>query len=90
VLFRYVEDETVILNSSTGTYFGLDSVGTRLWQLILERGALQRVFETALQEYDVEPRQLEDDLLALAHQLHERGLVQVGDAASLPTALAPR
>lgn len=77
VLFRYVEGETVILNSDTGTYFGLDAVGTRLWQLIVEHGSLRQVYDAALQEYAVEPVELENDLLALAQQLQERGLTQV-------------
>jgi hypothetical protein len=77
VLFRYVEDETVLLNSDTGTYFGLDAVGTRLWQLIVEHGSLRQVYDAALQEYAVEPIELEHDLLALAQQLRDRGLTQV-------------
>ena len=75
VLFRYVDDETVLLNVDTGLYFGLDAVGTRMWQLIVEHGTLQRVFDAVLEEYAVTPSQLEQDLLTLARELHEKGLI---------------
>lgn len=75
VLFRYVEGEAVLLNSETGQYFGLDPVGTRVWQLIVEHQALTLVFDAMLAEFAVAPSELEADLLALAHQLHAQGLV---------------
>jgi hypothetical protein len=77
VLFRYLDGETVLLNSETGLYFGLDVVGTRIWQLIVEHHQLSHVFDTMLAEYDVPASQLEDDLLALARQLQARGLMDV-------------
>ena len=33
---RRVGDELVILNVGSGTYFGLDHVGARIWQLLEE------------------------------------------------------
>ena len=75
ILFRYVDDETVLLNVDTGLYFGLDAVGTRMWQLIVEHGTLQRVFDAVLEEYAVVPSQLEHDLLTLATELHDKGLI---------------
>jgi hypothetical protein len=74
VLYRQLGDEAVLLNLKTGMYFGLDPVGTRIWQLIVEHGALTRVLETMLMEYDVERPLLEKDLLDLAELLCARGL----------------
>jgi hypothetical protein len=33
---RTVGDETVILDLANGTYYGLDPVGARMWQLMSE------------------------------------------------------
>lgn len=84
VLFRLVDDETVLVNLQSGSYFGLDPVGTRILQLIVERGSLMRVFDAMLAEYTVEPATLEQDLLALAAELRDRGLLDVRDVP--PTA----
>jgi hypothetical protein len=69
VVFRELDGEAVILNLESGIYFGLDYVGTRIWQLIREHGALQKVFETMCDEYDVGSDTLERDLLQLVDEL---------------------
>ena len=63
VEFRELDGEAVVLNLDSGTYFGLDPVGTRIWELVRQCGSLQTVFEAISDEYDVEPETLERDLL---------------------------
>ena len=75
VMARTVGDETVILDLASGTYFGLDPVGARIWALISERKTLAEICTTMLEEYEVEREQLEADVLSLAGELAERGLV---------------
>jgi hypothetical protein len=72
-----VGDETILLDTEGGRYFGLDPVGTRMWQLIREHGALCPVYEILLTEYDVTPERLESDLLALVTKLIEKGLANI-------------
>jgi hypothetical protein len=69
--------ETVILDLSGEHYFGLDQVGTRIWQLVDEVGVIQTVFERMLEEYDVEPEPLQHDLNQLLGELVELGLMEV-------------
>ena len=75
VVMRELEGEAVLLDLQTSTYFGLDAVGTRIWQLLGTSSSLRKVFEVVLQEYDVEPEILERDLLDLTRQLCAKGLV---------------
>jgi hypothetical protein len=75
VMARQVGDETVILDLASGTYFGLDPVGARIWQLIGEGRTLAEICETMLKEYEVEREQLETDVFRLTGELLERGLV---------------
>ena len=75
VMARTVGDETVILDLASGTYFGLDPVGARIWQLMGEGRTLAEISETMLGEYEVERAQLEADVLRLTGELLERGLV---------------
>jgi uncharacterized membrane protein YheB (UPF0754 family) len=76
VIFRVLGDEAVILNLATSRYFGLNSVGTRLWQLIAEHGSEEKVIQAFLAEYEVEEKQLRQDLDDLIQQLRQKGLVQ--------------
>ena len=77
VLFRQLDDEAVLLDLQSGTYFGLNDVGARAWQLILEHGRLSRVLEVLQEEYAAAPDTVERDLLALAGQLVDQKLVHV-------------
>jgi hypothetical protein len=79
VIFHEVENEMVLLNLGSGQYFSLDDVGTRMWMLMTEHGQLRAVHQAMLEEYAVEPGQLEQDLLALADQLVTNELLQVSD-----------
>lgn len=74
---RELDGEAVILELASGTYFGLNDVGTRIWALIGERRSLRQVFEALRQEYDVQPEALERDLVELVEKMREKGLVDV-------------
>ena len=88
VVSRELEGEAVILNLASGTYFGLDPVGTRIWSLVQEDGSLRRVFEILQQEYDVTPRRLEGDILRLVEVLCANGLLRVAPLQERLTARA--
>jgi hypothetical protein len=76
-VFRDLNGEAVILDLNAGTYFGLNEVGTRIWQLMAENGNLRAVFDALRTEYDATPDTLERDLLALVSSLVEARLGQV-------------
>lgn len=77
VMDRRVGEETVILHLATGTYYGLDPVGARIWELMAASQSLAEIRDQMLQEYAVETTQLERDLLKLAQDLLAQGLVGV-------------
>src|SRR5713226_7551203 len=77
---RELDGEAVILNLTSGTYFGLNAAGTRIWALIQEHRSLRTIFEVMRNEYEVSPEVLERDLLHLVERLREKGLVNVSQA----------
>lgn len=76
-MFQEIGGEGVILDLSSSSYFGLDEVGVRLWQLLQADASLQAAHDALLAEYEVEPAQLEQDLEKLIAQLVEAGLAKV-------------
>ena len=77
VLFRELDDEAVLLNLKTGVYFGLNSTGLRIWQLIVEGRSLEQVLEMMRGEYEVDGQVVERDLLDWCRQLCAQGLGEV-------------
>ena len=69
--------ESVILQLSTGIYYGLNQVGASIWNLIQESKTVEEIKNAILEEYEVEPEQCDRDLLALLQELESKGLIEV-------------
>jgi hypothetical protein len=81
VISQEVSGETVLLDLQSENYFGLDEVGTRIWQLIKETNDLQAIFETLLAEYDVSEERLRQDLDTLLGEISGLGLIRLEQRA---------
>lgn len=80
VMFRDLDGEAVILNLTTGKYYGLDELGTRMWALLAEHGRVEPAYRTLLDEYDVSEEQLRRDLLAFIDNLASHELLRCDPA----------
>jgi hypothetical protein len=80
VTFTFVEGDAVLLNTRTNKYFALTEVGARFWTLFKEGKNLQETCQALVEEYEVEPAELEQDILELVGQLMENGLVELAAA----------
>ena len=72
-----LDGEVVMINLNKGVYYGLEGVGSRVWELVQERRTLREMREEILTEYDVEPRRLEQDLQAVLGKMVDQGLIDV-------------
>ena len=76
VATRKLGDETILLNLQTGTYFGLDVVGSRFLELLERDGRIAVALHTMLEEFDVQPETLEGDILRLSEEMCSKGLLE--------------
>lgn len=76
VVAREIGGEHVLLHLGTGTYFGLNEVGGRVWQL-LEQGdqSLAALCAAIAEEFDAPADVIAADLAALASAMAESQLV---------------
>ena len=82
VLFRDLEGESVLLHLGSGQYFGLDEVGTFVWNRLAEGLDVPEVEEKVLAEYDAEPAQVRADVNRIVGELCDHGLLEIrGDAS---------
>ena len=80
VFAQEVDGEMVLLDMESENYFGLDEVGTAIWQAMQEKETLKEVFEVLLDQYEVEADMLENDLSDFVSKLVESGLVKVEES----------
>lgn len=71
-----VSGESVILGMQTGVYYGLDAVGTRIWELIQQPAILSDVADQIEREFNVSRSAAATDLLAFAKDLSSHGLIE--------------
>jgi len=79
----HLAGEAAILHLGSGIYYRLDPVGARIWALLEQPTRVDRVRDTLLAEYEVDPARLESDLLNLLTQLAAERLIEIhaADAA---------
>lgn len=75
-------EEAAILNVNNSVYYGLDTVGARVWHLLREPRRVMEIRDALLDEYEVEPERCESDLLALLEKMRNEGLIEVRAAAA--------
>lgn len=80
VLFRELQGEAVLLDLKSQRYFGLDTVGTRIWQLLQELRRPEAVLGALLEEFEVPRERLAKDLEAFLDELRAKGLIQQDEA----------
>jgi len=77
VLSQEVNGETVLLDLEGESYFGLNEVGTRIWQLIQSEQTVEETLNTLSDEYEVSRGQLELDVGELLDKLTDVGLISL-------------
>ena len=81
VLVRELAGESVLLHLDSESYFGLDEVGTGMWEALTAHPSIDAAFQALLATYDVPPGELRDDLERFVGELAQAGLVDVRDVA---------
>jgi Coenzyme PQQ synthesis protein D (PqqD) len=88
VMVRFLDQESVFLNLDTERYFGLDKVGTRMWELLSASPSVDAAYRQLLDEFDVAPDLLRTNLTDLLTKLQQNGLLQlVPPHVGTPTSL---
>jgi hypothetical protein len=78
VVFRRVGEETVLLDFERGVYFGLNEVGTRVWELVEAGKEEEEIVDTLTGEYEAPRPRIAEDVAALLGELASHGLLIPG------------
>ena len=76
-----VDGHVIIAGLRMGNYYGLDSVGARVWQLVQTPTAAGEIGRMIAEEYHVSAGRCEADLLELLEAMAGQGLIEVAHAA---------
>ena len=67
-----------MLDPATSSYFGLDGVGVRIWELCAEPQSVDTLVAVLMGEYDVDEATCVAEVQAFVADLQSSGLLTVG------------
>ena len=70
-----IDGEKVMMSLDNGEYFGLDPVGSRIWELIENPIHVDKLISLLLEEFEVGEAQCNIDTIEFLNQLHEKNLL---------------
>jgi phage baseplate assembly protein W len=69
-------EEEIILDLASGVYYGLNNVGSRIWELIQKPITVGEIVDIVLSEYDAEPAGCVNDISRFLAEMAEHGLLE--------------
>jgi hypothetical protein len=70
-----VGEEAILINLTTGSYYSLNDTGTMFWELLDGQRTIAECAQLIAAEYEVEAEVVEADLLELAADFKQEGLI---------------
>lgn len=77
-----LDGETALMSVENGKYYSLDPIGSRIWVLLEQARPVSDLCALLLGEFEVEPSQCEEDVLAFLNELAQDNLIKVLDGSS--------
>lgn len=81
VLFSKVDDEVILMSIEADSYFGLDPVASRIWELLEQPATLDELVGQLTAEYEVAEAECREDAAIFIEDMVARGLIRALDAA---------
>ncbi len=76
--FSMIDDEVVMLSLKNGEYYALNSVASRIWELIEERTSVREVVHQLQQEYEVDGETCLKETMECLYDFREKKLIKEG------------
>ncbi len=82
VAAEVIDEEAILINLSTGTYYSMAGIATLIWRLIEQQRTSEEIVALLAGRYGVAPARVQVDLTTLLDQLMaERLVLPVGDTS---------
>ena len=75
LLVSQLAGETVLMNTATGDYFGINAVGTKIWNLLAQPVSSDTLVESLIGTYDISSEQCRIEVKQFLQNLESRKLV---------------
>jgi hypothetical protein len=74
-LFNQIDGEVVMLSIENSEYYGMDKVGSRIWELLEQPHSFKALVTALMDEYEVSEEQCSNETLAFLKKLTDKELI---------------
>ena len=75
LLFNEIDGEVVMLSIENSEYYGMDKVGSRIWELLEQPHNFKELVAKLIDEYEVSEQQCIGDTLVFLNKLTDKKLI---------------
>lgn len=72
-----VDNDLVMMSLEKGTYYGLDSIGSHVWEQIAEPITIHDLCQKLTDQFEVEVNQCQADVLAFLSEMQKENMIHV-------------
>jgi hypothetical protein len=72
-----VDDDLVMMSLEKGIYYGLDAIGSQIWENIAEPISVNALCHKLTDQFEVDEAQCQTDVLAFLHELLNEEMIHV-------------
>lgn len=77
LVFNEMDGETIMMSIENGEYYGMNSMGSRIWKLLETPRSVTEICDTLLPDYDVTPDQCAKDLIPFLNKMAKKGVIKI-------------
>ncbi len=77
LLFNEIDGEVVMLSIENGEYYGMDQVGSRIWNSLEHPVSFQDLLDKITREFDVDTEQAKTDSIRFLEKLRDKKLISL-------------
>ncbi|MBP0011911.1 MAG: lasso peptide biosynthesis PqqD family chaperone [Roseofilum sp. SBFL] len=77
ILASNLEDELVMMNIESDSYYGTNPVGTRIWELLEQPVTVSELCGLLQEEFDVDDQTCQQDVLPFIQKIVDEKLVSI-------------
>jgi hypothetical protein len=77
IVFNEMDGETIMMSIENGEYYGINSIGSRIWKLLETPRTVSDLCETLQPDFDVTPEQCARDVLFFLNRMAEKEVIRI-------------
>ncbi|MGD8781906.1 MAG: lasso peptide biosynthesis PqqD family chaperone [Ignavibacteria bacterium] len=72
-----INGETVMMSLEKGNYYGMNLIGSRIWEIVKEPKPVNEIVDELLKEYSVEKEQCVEDVTSYINKLLDENIIEI-------------